>query len=123
MDTDWFCQLYYLFAGLRILDALPSTEPVKRKLQDFLLKKQHCEELMKVCQSYSVEQIVTALEQTASKCIYAWKYAYKVLMTSVKNQTQSAVKQWKPRKVIRTEIVPDWFQSNQNEATGTTRNR
>ncbi len=91
---------------------------VKKRLKElrfFPLKKQHCEELMKVCQSYSVEQIVTALEQTASKCIYAWKYAYKVLMTSVKNQTQSPVKQWKPRKVIRTEIVPDWFQSNQNE--------
>lgn len=75
-----------------------------KELQFYPLKDQQKEELANICHSYSAAQIITALEETASKGIYAWKYAYKVLITSTNNRPAK-------RRTIRKEMVPEWFET------------
>lgn len=52
-------------------------------LKFFPLKKQQQDELLEASQAYPLEMIIQVLEITTDKCLYAWKYAYKVLITSV----------------------------------------
>lgn len=61
------------------------------------------------CQNFPLEQISQALEATAERVIFAWKYAYKILLSNKK--TPSSTYQ---RKIIRTERVPDWFQNEEH---------
>lgn len=83
-----------------------------KELRFFPLKKQQKAELIDVCRSYPVEKIISALEKTAAKCIYAWKYAYKVLITNVNNFKSNTNKWAVNRKIIRKENVPDWFEDS-----------
>ena len=82
-----------------------------KELKFFPLKRKQHEQLIEVCKTYSLEQIISALEQTAARCIYAWKYAYKVLLTSVTSQKRPAFR----KRIIHKERVPDWFHNINNE--------
>ena len=82
-----------------------------KELQFFPLKKEQSEELIEVCRTYSLKQIIGALEITAAKSIYAWKYAYKVLITAVASQKRPLF----GKHINRTEMLPDWFQNIKKE--------
>ncbi|WP_062107405.1 hypothetical protein [Bacillus niameyensis] len=78
-------------------------QKVKRRLKElcfFPLKADQKKELQEAIVTYPLQQILVAIEETAARSIFAWKYAYKVLVT---NQTHVS------RKPTRQEILPDWF--------------
>lgn len=92
-----------------IQDKITIVEKQLKKLRFFPLQTSQKSELAHVCKTFSLEQISQALEATAERAIFAWKYAYKILLT---NQKSSA----KPkRRIIRTEKVPDWFQQEKHK--------
>ncbi|MCJ8008143.1 hypothetical protein ACFFF5_10935 [Lederbergia wuyishanensis] len=76
------------------------------ELHFFPLKEYQKKELIEACQSFSLSQIMDAIQQTEEKSIYAWKYAYKVLIT---NGAHARRNKTSFRKPIRTESLPDWF--------------
>ncbi len=67
------------------------------------------EELTHACKTFSLEQILQAIEATAERAIFAWKYAYKILLTN-----QKSIPTKLKRKIIRSEKLPDWFQNEEH---------
>lgn len=85
-----------------------------KKLHFFPLRSSQKEELAYACKTFPLKEILQALETTAERAIFAWKYAYKVLLT----QQPPALTTTK-RKIIRTEKVPDWFQHEEQTGDST----
>ncbi|MBS4198117.1 hypothetical protein KHA93_00395 [Bacillus sp. FJAT-49732] len=82
------------------------------ELNFFPLKEDQKKELKEACQSFPLSQIMAAIEHTAKKSIYAWKYAYKVLIT---NRAHAGRNKTIFRKQLRTESLPYWFCKDENE--------
>lgn len=93
-----------------IQDKITIVEKQLKKLRFFPLQTSQKSELAHACKTFSIEQISQALEATAERAIFAWKYAYKILLT---NQKATSTKP--KRKIIRTEKVPDWFQQEEHK--------
>ncbi len=87
-----------------------------KKLHFFPLRSSQKEELAYACKTFSHKEILQTLETTAERSIFAWKYAYKVLLTQ-----QTSVPTTTKRKIIRTEKVPDWFQHEEQTSKSTKR--
>ncbi|MBO0995021.1 hypothetical protein [Bacillus sp. SD088] len=87
-----------------------------KRLHFFPLRSSQKEELAYACKTFSLKEILQALETTAERAIFAWKYAYKVLLTQ-----QTSVPTTTKRKIIRTEKVPDWFQQEVQTSKSTKR--
>lgn len=66
----------------------------------FPLRADQQKELQEALLSYPLQEILAAIEETAARSIFAWKYAYKVLITNRSNVF---------RKSTRQEVLPDWF--------------
>lgn len=77
-----------------------------KKSNFYPLKESQQNELIEACETYSLSEIIDAIEQTAARSIYAWKYAYKILLT---NQAQTSKINPPFRKIIRTQKLPHWF--------------
>ncbi|KRG09357.1 hypothetical protein ACA29_23025 [Lederbergia galactosidilytica] len=92
-----------------IQDKITIVEKQLKKLRFFPLQTSQRKELAHACKTFSLAQISQALEATAERAIFAWKYAYKILLT---NQNASPTKL--KRKIIRTEKLPDWFQQGEH---------
>ncbi|GIN74228.1 hypothetical protein J14TS2_47030 [Bacillus sp. J14TS2] len=93
-----------------IQEKVTIVEKQLKKLDFFPLHVSQIEELTHACKTFSLKQILQAIEATAERAIFAWKYAYKILLTNQKaNTTESK------RKIIRTEKVPDWFQHEEHK--------
>ncbi|MBP1913988.1 hypothetical protein [Lederbergia galactosidilytica] len=90
-------------------EKMTSVQKQLQKLRFFPLRDTQKKELAHACRHFPLEQISQALEVTAERAIFAWKYAYKVLLSNKK--TPSSTFQ---RKIIRTERVPDWFQKEEH---------
>lgn len=85
-----------------IHDKISIIQKQLKNLRFYPLRTSQKEELAHACRTFPLEQIIEALTVTAERAIFAWKYAYKVLLTNKKTAPK--------RKIIRTEKLPDWFQ-------------
>lgn len=92
-----------------VQEKITIVEKQLKKLNFFPLHLSQKEELTHACKTFSLEQILQAIEATAERAIFAWKYAYKILLTN-----QKSIPTKLKRKIIRSEKLPDWFQNEEH---------